>query len=159
MTTRAIRRLRQPSALRPTSTKASRGLQDTHRSWCALITIYRNWILDPDRKKNEPLEAPVTLSWIASFDSFYQDMGERPKGLSLRRKNAALPYSCENCYWGQPRQRGSKPKILLTHNGITRSIPEWSAEVGVSTFVLYGRLSRGKSHAEVLGFQPEAVIS
>ena len=155
MTARAIRRLRQPSALRPTSAKASPEVRETHRSWCSLINIYRNWVFDSKQGGRDLSNAPVALSWVASFDCFYQDMGPRPEGLVLRRKDAALPHSPDNCYWGKQRVRGSKPRILLTHEGVTRSIPQWSAELGISPSVLYGRFYRGKPAAEVLGLGTE----
>ncbi len=158
MTSRAIRRLRQPSALRPTSAKAPPEVRETHRSWCSLITIYRNWVFDARREARDLSDAPVALSWVASFDSFYQDMGPRPKGLMLRRKDAALPYSPDNCYWGGERVRGSKPRILLTHDGVTRSISQWSTELGISPAALYSRFYRGKPIAEILGFQSEVAV-
>lgn len=155
MTARAIRRLRQPSVLRPTSAKAPPEVRDTHRAWCSLINVYRNWIFDTRRGTQDLSDAPVALSWVASFDSFYQDMGPRPQGLVLRRKDAALPHSLGNSYWGKQRVRGSKPRILLTHEGVTRSIPQWGAELGISPSVLYGRFYRGKPAAEVLGLAAE----
>lgn len=41
----------------------------------------------------------VCPRWRASFVSFLLDMGERPLGLTLERKNVNLPYIKGNCCW------------------------------------------------------------
>lgn len=37
--------------------------------------------------------------WAASFEAFSEDMGERPKGMSVERINGDLGYSKDNCKW------------------------------------------------------------
>lgn len=50
-------------------------------------------------------------SWT-KFESFYEDMGERPPGKVLRRKDVKKPFSKENCYWGEPLLKRRKHEVV-----------------------------------------------
>jgi len=58
-------------------------------------------------------EVSYCKSW-ESFEQFYQDMGECPKGLTLERKDNRKGYSKDNCVWAsadvQNRNRNIKRK-------------------------------------------------
>lgn len=43
-------------------------------------------------------------SWD-SFDRFLADMGERPAGKTLDRKDGSRGYSADNCRWATPREQ------------------------------------------------------
>jgi hypothetical protein len=42
-----------------------------------------------------------------SFDAFYKDMGDRPAGLSLERKDNSRGYCKENCKWATPKEQSN----------------------------------------------------
>jgi hypothetical protein len=43
--------------------------------------------------------------WRDSFDAFLADMGERPVGTTLERKDSRKNYEPGNCAWVTPRQQ------------------------------------------------------
>lgn len=46
----------------------------------------------------------VCERWGASFDNFLADMGDRPPGFMMRRKDAKQDYTPDNCYWANCRE-------------------------------------------------------
>jgi hypothetical protein len=46
----------------------------------------------------------VCSKWM-DFDGFREDMGERPAGLTLERKQVNGDYCLENCIWASPRDQ------------------------------------------------------
>lgn len=57
----------------------------------------------------------VCPTWV-SFKKFYQDMGERPEGMTLDRKDGSLGYHKDNCKWSDPyeQQRNRKNSIWVS---------------------------------------------
>jgi hypothetical protein len=48
----------------------------------------------------------VCPAWF-EFEKFYRDMGDRPPGLSLERKNNRLGYSKYNCKWATRKEQAN----------------------------------------------------
>lgn len=42
---------------------------------------------------------PVCAEWLNSFEAFFKDMGERPEGFTIERKDNNLGYFPGNCKW------------------------------------------------------------
>jgi hypothetical protein len=76
----------------------------------------------------------VCRRWLLSFDDFLADMGERPPGMTLDRKNNDNGYWCGrcpecrsrnrpgNCRWATPHQQGMNTRAF-------KLIPEVIAEI------------------------------
>ena len=47
----------------------------------------------------------VCKQWLSSFDAFIQDMGHRPRGMTLDRINYNKGYSPSNCRWATIKQQ------------------------------------------------------
>jgi len=87
----------------------------------------------------------VCDSWL-KFEAFYRDMGPRPsKDHSLDRIDNNGPYCKENCRWATKKEQGNNQRSnrLLTHNGDTRTMSEWSASIGIPYVTLQSRIVRG----------------
>lgn len=85
----------------------------------------------------------VCRRWLV-FDAFQSDMGLKPKGSCINRRDLFRGYTPSNCYWGcyPGNPNGSAKAALITHNGRTMSVPEWAKIMGVAKSTLYKRLHR-----------------
>lgn len=80
-----------------------------------------------------------------SFENFLADMGERPKGRTLSRKDNEGNYEPGNCCWDTHRSQANNRRSsrYLTFSGRTMTISEWAREIGVEHDVLSHRLRAG----------------
>lgn len=95
----------------------------------------------------------VCTRWEESFERFYEDMGPRPsRRHSVGRIDNSGPYSARNCRWETPGQQqvNKRSNRLLTINGESKCISEWSQISGTHHATICGRLRRGLSHEEAV---------
>lgn len=81
------------------------------------------------------------------FSNFLSDMGQRPDGMTLGRKDNDGHYEKRNCEWQtrvQQARNTSKNKIV-TVSGVTACVAEHCERFHVVPSTAYGRLSRGWS--------------
>lgn len=69
----------------------------------------------------------VCERWRHSFESFSSDMGERPAGYVLDRKDLNGPYAPGNCRWTDLRtsSRNRRGRVLVTAFGETKCVTAW----------------------------------
>lgn len=74
----------------------------------------------------------VCERWM-TFENFLADMGTRPDGLSLERKDNNLGYSPDNCCWATRRTQNSNQRrtVRFTHEGRTMPMKHWARELGI----------------------------
>jgi hypothetical protein len=77
-----------------------------------------------------------------SFESFLEDMGERPEGLTIERINNDGSYEPSNCRWATRTEQGRNKRSnrLLTYGGETRPLSEWAEIKGLRMRTLWARL-------------------
>jgi hypothetical protein len=84
--------------------------------------------------------------WL-DFKNFLADMGPRPIGTSIERKERDGDYEPINCRWATAgeQSRNTRRTKLVTFNGETMCLKDWAARLGVRYNTLVLRLLRGWS--------------
>lgn len=98
------------------------------------ITICDEWLNDPS----------AFFKW--SLENGYSD------DLTIDRKDNDKGYSPENCRWSTfvEQQNNKSNNTLLTKDGETHTIAEWSRILNISASTISTRLSKGYSDEEAL---------
>lgn len=93
----------------------------------------------------------VDPSWL-SFEQFKADMGERPEGFTVERKDNDAGYSKENCVWADAKTqaRNRRSTKLIEFNGQSKVLKDWAAAYGVNYSTAKGRYARGLPFEKVL---------
>jgi hypothetical protein len=86
----------------------------------------------------------VCPAWVASFETFLADMGERPAGYSLERIDNNKGYSPDNCVWASAREQANnrRSNALFEVGGVQMTLTELSALAGLSIQTLSWRIYR-----------------
>ena len=92
----------------------------------------------------------VCKRWLESFTDFYEDMGDRPEGMSLDRKDTDGDYDPSNCRWATRKEqnRNRRDNINLTIDGETKCAAEWADQHCVPLDRVYYRYKQGWPHDE-----------
>lgn len=87
----------------------------------------------------------ICIKWRLSFKCFLKDMGRRPEGLTLERKDNDGNYTPDNCRWAtrKEQQRNKRNNILLTHKGKTMCLGEWAEYLVMSRNTIKKRYAYG----------------
>lgn len=77
-----------------------------------------------------------------NFDFFLEDMGEKPKGLSLDRTDNNKGYSKENCRWVNSAQqsRNRRNSMYYTHKDKKYFAIDFGKKLGLNRTTIYYRL-------------------
>lgn len=122
----------------------------TYNSWGAMINRCTN--ANHPRYRDYGGRGIVVCNRWRKFANFLEDMGERPNGLELERRDNNSGYSKENCYWAthseQARNRRSS-RIIETSLG-TMTQAEAAEIVGVTQGAIQHRRKAGWSKEDIL---------
>lgn len=83
--------------------------------------------------------------WLKDFATFYEDMGDRPAGMTLGRIDNEGNYDVGNCRWetSWDQSTNKRTTVWVTIGGERRKLVEVCRERGVGLGVVYGRLRNG----------------
>jgi hypothetical protein len=93
----------------------------------------------------------VCERWIV-FKNFSEDMGERPKDMTIERINNNKGYYKENCRWATRMEQGSNKRnnVFIKFNGKTQTLAQWSREMKIHSTKLRQKMSELLSGAEIV---------
>ncbi len=121
----------------------------TYKSWCAM----RARCLSPNTAAYPKYSVfGICKAWRDSFESFLNDMGERPPGHTLDRIDNRFGYFPSNCRWStRTDQQRNRSVTLGLRDGLTNeriSLEELAQRIAMPPQSLYGLLKKcGVIHA------------
>ena len=149
------------SNLRPNGTQSCGcliGKPTHHMTKTSTYKIWHNMIQRCTNTKNPAYQhyggrgITVCESWLTSFAAFYADMGARPPLLTLERRENDGHYEKSNCYWAtrEAQSNNTRHNRLLTYEGKTQNMTQWSKEVDIPADIIRKRLRRNVSVEKAL---------
>lgn len=117
--------------------------------------LYQLWAGMHARCKRHPEYAgrgiKVCDRW-QNFANFVADMGERPKGMTLDRKDVNGNYDPNNCRWATRLEQAENTtrNAYLECDGVKMTVSQWSRQLGVDQRTLNRRRSIGWTDEEVI---------
>lgn len=120
-----------------------------YNSWRAMIERCTNQNHSQYRDYGER-GITVCDRWRFSFLSFLEDMGPRPPGTFIERKENSRGYCPDNCRWTTRVEQGRNKRNnrLLTCRGETKTLAEWVELTGLGSSVILTRINRQKWSVE-----------
>lgn len=94
----------------------------------------------------------VCNRWRLDFWAFVADLGERPANTTLDRIDNEKGYEPGNCRWASKKQQrtNSRQNRVLTADGESHTLSEWSNITGIPLSTLFNRIERGWSDVRAL---------
>lgn len=94
----------------------------------------------------------VCERWMNSFQDFCSDMGEKPEGTTLDRKDNSKGYSKENCRWAtkDEQQLNRENTRYVFVDGVKHKAAILAMECGLKTDTIVERANKGLTIDELL---------
>lgn len=114
----------------------------TYKTWCGMKTRCFNPNRD-DYRLYGGRGITVCERWL-TFENFLADMGERPEGMTLERKDPNENYEPDNCKWASPvdQSNNTRSNVLITYRGRTLNLTQWAKETGIDKTLLRKRFDK-----------------
>lgn len=95
----------------------------------------------------------VCKEWLSGYNVFYKWATNNgyQQGLQIDRIDNNGNYEPSNCRWVSPKQNTDNRNItrMLTYNGKTQTIADWSRETGIPITTIRNRIAKGASGDEL----------
>lgn len=87
----------------------------------------------------------VCERWLESFENFFADMGSRPQGTSLDRRDNNLGYCPENCRWATKHEQANNTRAnrVIEFRGERMTMSQWARKSNLQIQTLHNRLLLG----------------
>ncbi len=87
----------------------------------------------------------VCERWLMGFENFYADMGPRPEGMTLDRKETDGDYTPDNCQWATHKEQNNnrRTNVYLDAFGKRLTISQWAEKMGIDDGTIQGRIKKG----------------
>lgn len=115
--------------------------------WTATYSTWSSMIQRCDNPKNSAYPKYggrgiwVCLRWH-EFQNFLADMGPRPVGKTIDRKNTLGSYEPSNCRWATPLEQGANQRKnrWILFNGYRLHLAAWARKLNVDASTLHRRI-------------------
>lgn len=133
------------------SIKHGKSKSYTYNSWSSMRARCMNF-MDARFPHYGGRGIKVCDSWAKSFESFYEDMGERPKNHTIDRIDGNKGYYKENCKWSNPVEQtlNRSETVWLTYKGETLCMTHLCRKYGMTNTMLRARLKKGMTLDEAM---------
>ena len=121
----------------------SNGHSPTYRTWQAMLTRCTN-INVPSYKDYGARGISVHPAWLV-FENFLTDMGVKPKGTSIERKDNEKGYRPDNCKWATKTEqaRNTRANKHIEYRGKRMTQAEFSETIGHKHSTVIYRIRAG----------------
>lgn len=133
-------------------------LSGAYRSWTAMISRCA-YPKNASYKDYGGAGISVCERWM-KFESFHEDMGDRPEGATLDRyPDGGGNYEPGNCRWATPLQQTNNQQRTrrVAYRGVEYTLRELSEATGVSLTLLRNRMRRKGISVEELVERPAPI--
>lgn len=96
----------------------------------------------------------VCARWRNDFAAFFSDMGPRPAGKTIDRKDNNGDYSPINCKWStwKEQARNTRRNRIIEVRGERKPLCEWSEITGIKRETISDRLERNSPEVAILAW-------
>jgi hypothetical protein len=121
-----------------------------YKVWSAMLSRCRNQN-DANWPRYGGAGITVCKRWYR-FENFIRDMGKRPAGKRLGRKNVTNGYTKKNTLWVTMEESANnrRKSCLITYQGVRMTAARWGRKFGIPSSTITNRILRGKRGKMVL---------